>query len=215
MNFLDHYFSTTIYSSYYLYQTSANAKSWKNINSWFKKKNLEVIKVIDEEIILAKVENENKYYQVKIPNWDYADKNLQTNVPVYLKNCSMENLLTHYSLDLLVLFYFQWEKYGRFKNYMDIDKSTKVMTHIETRFKDIIGQKNAKKSVEEFVDILKNREKYNKMGVNVPKGALLSGPPGTGKTLMAKAIAGECGLPFVNMVGSDFNAMFVEWVHQK
>merc|ERR1712146_787728 len=71
------------------------------------------------------------------------------------------------------------------------------------------GQKNARRSVEEFVDIIKNKEKYLSLGVTVPKGALLSGPPGTGKTLIAKAIAGESELPFVNMTGSDFNAMFV------
>jgi ATP-dependent metalloprotease FtsH len=208
------FFSTTIYSSYYLYKTSANTRSFEkiSIHDLKKKNNLELIKVIDEEVILAKVENENKYYQVKIPNWDYADKNLQADVPVYFeKSIRWENLFTSLlSLGFIGAILFSMRRnMGNLRSIMDIDKSTKVMTHIETRFKDIIGQKNAKKSVEEFVDILKNREKYNKMGVNVPKGALLSGPPGTGKTLMAKAIAGECGLPFVNMVGSDFNAMFV------
>ena len=70
-------------------------------------------------------------------------------------------------------------------------------------------KKNARRSVEEFVDIIKNKDKYLSLGVTVPKGALLSGPPGTGKTLIAKAIAGESNLPFINMTGSDFNAMFV------
>ena len=91
------FFSTTIYSSYYLYKTSANTRSFEkiSIHDLKKKNNLELIKVIDEEVILAKVENENKYYQVKIPNWDYADKNLQADVPVYFeKSIRWENLLT-------------------------------------------------------------------------------------------------------------------------
>ena len=83
------------------------------------------------------------------------------------------------------------------------------MKNINVKFEDIIGQKNAKQSVMEFVDILKNNDKYNLIGVKTPKGALLSGPPGTGKTLLAKAIASESNLPFINMNGSDFNAIFV------
>ena len=98
---------------------------------------------------------------------------------------------------------------GGLKNIMDVNKPLDMINKVEVKFKDVIGQKNARRSVEEFVDIVKNKEKYQDLGVNVPKGALLSGPPGTGKTLIAKAIAGESELPFVNMTGSDFNAMFV------
>ena len=98
---------------------------------------------------------------------------------------------------------------GGIKSIVDLNKSSEIMKNIKTKFSDVIGQKNARRSVEEFVDILKNKEKYSNVGVKVPKGALLSGPPGTGKTLIAKAIAGESNLPFVNMTGSDFNAMFV------
>ena len=90
-----------------------------------------------------------------------------------------------------------------------MNKSADIVQNVNVKFKDVIGQKNARRSVEEFVDIIKNKEKYLSLGVTVPKGALLSGPLGTGKTLIAKAIAGESELPFVNMTGSDFNAMFV------
>merc|ERR1719362_2231646 len=80
---------------------------------------------------------------------------------------------------------------------------------IKTRFKDVAGNENAKEEVLEFVDFLKNPKKYQALGARVPRGALLVGPPGTGKTLLAKAVAGEAGVPFVTTSGSEFVEMFV------
>lgn len=76
-------------------------------------------------------------------------------------------------------------------------------------FKDVAGQAGAKQDMQEIVDFLKNPQKYTKLGGKIPKGALLVGPPGTGKTLLAKAVAGEAGVPFFSMSGSDFVEMFV------
>ncbi|MBR1519203.1 MAG: ATP-dependent zinc metalloprotease FtsH [Prevotella sp.] len=76
-------------------------------------------------------------------------------------------------------------------------------------FKDVAGQAGAKQEVQEIVEFLKNPEKYTELGGKIPKGALLVGPPGTGKTLLAKAVAGEAGVPFFSMSGSDFVEMFV------
>ncbi|MBQ0143208.1 MAG: ATP-dependent zinc metalloprotease FtsH [Prevotellaceae bacterium] len=76
-------------------------------------------------------------------------------------------------------------------------------------FKDVAGQAEAKREVHEIVDFLKNPAKYTELGGKIPKGALLVGPPGTGKTLLAKAVAGEAGVPFFSMSGSDFVEMFV------
>lgn len=76
-------------------------------------------------------------------------------------------------------------------------------------FKDIAGQEGAKQEVQEIVDFLKSPKKYTELGGKIPKGALLIGPPGTGKTLLAKAVAGEAGVPFFSMSGSDFVEMFV------
>ena len=80
---------------------------------------------------------------------------------------------------------------------------------VQVLFKDVAGQEGAKQEVQEIVDFLKNPDKYTELGGKIPKGALLVGPPGTGKTLLAKAVAGEAGVPFFSMSGSDFVEMFV------
>lgn len=76
-------------------------------------------------------------------------------------------------------------------------------------FKDVAGCDSAKIELEEVVDFLKNPDKYSEMGAKIPKGALLYGPPGTGKTLLAKAVAGEAGVPFISVSGSEFVQVFV------
>ncbi|OHX66912.1 ATP-dependent zinc metalloprotease FtsH [Flammeovirga pacifica] len=81
--------------------------------------------------------------------------------------------------------------------------------HMKVTFKDVAGLDEAKEEVEEIVDFLKNSKKYTDLGGKIPKGVLLVGPPGTGKTLLAKAVAGEAGVPFFSMSGSDFVEMFV------
>ena len=95
---------------------------------------------------------------------------------------------------------------------MGVGKSTaKVYVEKSTgvNFKDVAGQDEAKESLQEVVDFLHNPKKYTDIGAKLPKGALLVGPPGTGKTLLAKAVAGEAGVPFFSLAGSDFVEMFV------
>lgn len=93
-----------------------------------------------------------------------------------------------------------------------VGKSTAKM-YVEKKtgvtFADVAGEEEAKESLTELVDFLKNPLKYKKIGARLPKGALLVGPPGTGKTLLAKALAGEAGVPFFSLSGSDFVEMFV------
>lgn len=84
-----------------------------------------------------------------------------------------------------------------------VEKSTGVT------FKDVAGQDEAKESLQEVVDFLHNPKRYTDIGAKLPKGALLVGPPGTGKTLLAKAVAGEAGVPFFSLAGSDFVEMFI------
>ena len=93
--------------------------------------------------------------------------------------------------------------FGKSKAKMMLDSKVK------TTFKDVAGIDEEKKELEEIVAFLKNGAKYLKLGARIPKGVLLVGPPGTGKTLMAKAVAGEAGVPFFSISGSDFVEMFV------
>lgn len=95
---------------------------------------------------------------------------------------------------------------------MGVGKST-AKVYVEkftgVTFKDVAGQDEAKESLQEVVDFLHNPKRYTDIGAKLPKGALLVGPPGTGKTLLAKAVAGEAGVPFFSLAGSDFVEMFV------
>ena len=96
---------------------------------------------------------------------------------------------------------------------MDFGKSRAKMTEPNSdkrvTFKEVAGLKEEKEDLEEIVDFLKNPKKYIDLGARIPKGVILTGPPGTGKTLLAKAVAGEAGVPFFSISGSDFVEMFV------
>ena len=133
-------------------------------------------------------------------------------------NSSIVDFLLAYVLPLLFIYllfgmvYRRMSKGGGGIMGMGVGKSTaKVYIQKETgvTFKDVAGQDEAKESLTEIVDFLHNPEKYSHIGAKLPKGALLVGPPGTGKTLLAKAVAGEAGVPFFTISGSDFVEMFV------
>lgn len=128
---------------------------------------------------------------------------------------TISNLLSYLLLPILFLVFLavmaksiqaggsQAMSFGKSKAKMLLDSKVK------TTFKDVAGIDEEKKELEEIVDFLKNGDKYIKLGARIPKGVLLVGPPGTGKTLMAKAVAGEAGVPFFSISGSDFVEMFV------
>ncbi len=126
------------------------------------------------------------------------------------------SILLTYVLPLVILWivmgflFRRMERNGGFG--LGVGKSTaKMYGGKETgiTFKDVAGEDEAKESLVEIVDFLHNPEKYSKIGAKIPKGALLVGPPGTGKTLLAKAVAGEAGVPFFSMAGSDFVELYV------
>ena len=92
---------------------------------------------------------------------------------------------------------------------MDFGKSRAKKSSSTTKLSDVAGLKEEKEDLEEIIEFLKNPEKFTEVGARIPKGVLLEGPPGTGKTMLAKAIAGEAGVPFFTVSGSDFMEMFV------
>ena len=115
---------------------------------------------------------------------------------------------------LLILFFvwMQRRASGQMGNIMSIGRSKAKTYSTErpgTMFDDVAGYDGVKQEITEIVDFLKHPERFTEIGARVPKGVLLVGPPGTGKTLLAKAVAGEAGVPFLSVTGSDFMEMFV------
>ena len=115
---------------------------------------------------------------------------------------------------LLILFFWWMQRraQGQMGNIMSIGRSrakTYTTERPGTTFEDVAGYEGVKQEITEIVDFLKQPERFAEIGARVPKGVLLVGPPGTGKTLIAKAVAGEAGVPFLSVTGSDFMEMFV------
>jgi len=159
-------------------------------------------------------------YHVLVPNSaDLMNKLEKANVDISVKKPSessqMIGIIGSLILPLLFIVFLvvmaksiqsggaQAMSFGKSKAKMLLDSKVK------TKFDDVAGIDEEKKELEEIVDFLKHSEKYIKLGAKIPKGVLLVGAPGTGKTLMAKAVAGEAGVPFFSISGSDFVEMFV------
>ena len=110
----------------------------------------------------------------------------------------------------IVFFVLMMQTQGGTKGAMNFAKTNARLNHnIKVRFSDVAGAEEEKHELAEVVDFLKNPKKFSELGARIPKGVLLVGPPGTGKTLFAKAVAGEAGVPFFSISGSDFVEMFV------
>ena len=113
---------------------------------------------------------------------------------------------------VVVFFFFMQQTQGGGSRVMNFGKSHAKMHgegKVKVSFKDVAGADEAKEEISEIVEFLRNPAKYNAIGAKIPKGVLLFGPPGTGKTLLARAVAGEAGVPFFSISGSDFVEMFV------
>ncbi len=144
------------------------------------------------------------------------DNNIEYNVRIQDKSSSILDFLLVYIVPWVLIYFifsFVFRKMSGGGGMMGVGKSNAKMYGMEkatgVTFKDVAGQDEAKESLTEIVDFLHNPAKYTRIGAKLPKGALLVGPPGTGKTLLAKAVAGEAGVPFFSLSGSDFVEMFV------
>ncbi len=152
---------------------------------------------------------------------DVADILLQNNVPYFMNDVPREGLFVSTILPIgctllmvLILFSFMSRQSGGGSNskMMNFGKSrARLMDEAakKIRFANVAGLNEEKEELEEIVDFLKAPKKYTDLGARIPKGVILTGPPGTGKTLLAKAVAGEAGVPFFSISGSDFVEMFV------
>lgn len=118
--------------------------------------------------------------------------------------------LLGYIIIFVVFFLLMAQTQGGTKSAMNFAKTNaRVNQNLKVRFSDVAGAEEEKEELKEVVDFLKNPRKFSDIGARIPKGVLLVGPPGTGKTLFAKAVAGEAGVPFFSISGSDFVEMFV------
>lgn len=138
------------------------------------------------------------------------------NTSFYTPTSNVLTLILEYSIPLLLIFgffaYMNRRAQGQMSGIMSIGKSKPKVYSTErprTTFDDVAGYAAVKQEISEVVDFLKNSQRFRDIGARVPKGILLVGPPGTGKTLLARAVAGEAGVPFLSVTGSDFMEMFV------
>jgi cell division protease FtsH len=142
------------------------------------------------------------------------DKNVKTTFPAPSSNVLAAILTWVFPIGLLFLFLWWMNRRaaGQMSGIMNIGRSrAKVYTTEKPRttFEDVAGYRQTKNEVKEVIDFLKDPRRFKEVGARVPKGILLVGPPGTGKTLIARAVAGEAGVPFISITGSDFMEMFV------
>ena len=168
----------------------------------------------DEQGVFAKI-----YYTGYFTDLELVDRldkaGVQFTQEIPSSGSGIISVLLAYVLPFIILygiFFFVIRSVSKGGGMMGVGKSTaKMYVQKETGvlFKDVAGQEEAKESLREIVDFLHYPGKYTQIGAKLPKGALLVGPPGTGKTLLAKAVAGEAGVPFYSLSGSDFVEMFV------
>ncbi|HJD46268.1 MAG TPA: ATP-dependent metallopeptidase FtsH/Yme1/Tma family protein, partial [Candidatus Mediterraneibacter norfolkensis] len=171
--------------------------------------------------VTVTLEGEDTARTVNVSDVEKVETLLQENDIDYgMSDVPRESMITTIAIPLLItlcgvmllFFLMNRQNGGANAKAMNFGKSRARMTtqnEIKVTFNDVAGLKEEKEELEEIVDFLKAPKKYIQVGARIPKGVLLEGPPGTGKTLLAKAVAGEAGVPFFSISGSDFVEMFV------
>ena len=182
---------------------------------------IEQSRAVPTGIVTLELKNDNSTRKVNVSNVEEVEAFCDENGLSYrLEPVPQESVLSTVLLPVLItmggiaLIFFLMNRQGGGANAkaMNFGKSRAKMSgqnEIKVTFADVAGLKEEKEELEEIVDFLKSPKKYVQVGARIPKGVLLEGPPGTGKTLLAKAVAGEAGVPFFSISGSDFVEMFV------
>ncbi|WP_415183508.1 ATP-dependent zinc metalloprotease FtsH [Phaeovulum sp.] len=201
-------------------QSAVNARSvsYSDFISRVDKGDVASVK-LDGEVVTFVGKDNTQYTTIKPASDDISDRLIAKNVEVRVERQEQSGFMSLLGvwLPFLVLigiwiFFMNRMQGGGKGGAMGFGKSrAKLLTekHGRVTFDDVAGIDEAKEELEEIVEFLRNPQKFSRLGGKIPKGALLVGPPGTGKTLLARAIAGEAGVPFFTISGSDFVEMFV------
>ncbi|MBQ3592838.1 MAG: AAA family ATPase, partial [Clostridia bacterium] len=214
-------------SSWLFDSSSEKPRSYSDIVSEFKNENVKGFTVDSENVIELTLKDDSKV-TYKLANISIFYSDLGETIAQQAENGILETYdyepakepsffvsMLPYIIEILLfvgIFMFMMNMMGgRDNKAMSFGKSRAKLSDDKNKktFADVAGADEEKAELEEIVDFLKSPAKYTEMGARVPKGILLYGPPGTGKTLLAKAVAGEAGVPFFSISGSDFVEMFV------
>ena len=184
----------------------------------------QVSKVVLVENVIKGTLSDGTEFKAVMPGFPYQEDNLvdklqAKNIDIKAENppeppwwSSLISSLLPIALLAALWFFFMNQTQGGGGKMMSFGRSRAKVSggdKVKVHFSDVAGADEAKQELEEVVEFLKHPKKYNELGAKIPKGVLLFGPPGTGKTLLAKAVAGEAGVPFFSISGSDFVEMFV------
>jgi len=180
-----------------------------------KKGNIDGVLTIKKGIIYGQLKDGKKFYTYIGEAPDLNKILIENNISFKYEPGSFIGELLPYLIPAFIFFILFWlvVKQANIERnkIMSFTKTTPIMPNPKNRitFDDVAGCEEAKEELKEIIEFLKNPKRFQKLGGKIPKGVLLIGPPGTGKTLLAKAVAGEAGVPFLSMSGSEFVEMFV------
>lgn len=204
------------------FSTSNTAKSEMSYSSFLQQvtqKKVESVTITDNHAIVGKLKNGTDFTTYAPTDASLIGTLTQNGVEVTAKPPEQPSLFMSILLQMLPIlvlivlwFFIMQQTQGGGGRVMNFGKSRAKMQgegKVNVTFADVAGADEAKQELEEVVEFLRNPGKFNAIGAKIPKGVLLFGPPGTGKTLLARAVAGEAGVPFFSISGSDFVEMFV------